>query len=102
MGCHRAFQAFSEPVEDDEGLFEEWAEDADAAGEDSDASFGQALAAPEHRRKALLGALSASPIEIDALIRQLGISLAELQGLLFELELEGLLQRHPGNRVSRA
>ncbi|MFN7322137.1 MAG: DNA-processing protein DprA [Methylobacterium sp.] len=93
---------FSEPLEDDEGLFEEWAEDADAAGEDSDASFGQAPVPPEHRRTALLGALSASPIEIDALIRQLGISLAELQGLLFELELEGLLQRHPGNRVSRA
>lgn len=93
---------FSEPLEDDEGLFEEWAEGADAFGENSDASFVQASAPPEHRRTALLGALSASPIEIDALIRQLGISLAELQGLLFELELEGLLQRHPGNRVSRA
>ncbi|MCA3599857.1 MAG: DNA-protecting protein DprA [Methylobacterium sp.] len=93
---------FSEPLEDDEGLFEEWAEGADAFGENSHLGFGQAPAPPQDRRAALLGALSASPIEVDALTRQLGLSLADLQDLLFELELEGLLQRHPGNRVSRA
>ncbi len=93
---------FSEPDPDDEALFDEWEDGADVADSDDEPAFTHAPQAPEEQRAVLLGALSASPIEVDALTRLLGVGLAEVQGLLFELELEGLLQRHPGNRVSRA
>ncbi len=93
---------FSEPDPDDEALFDEWEYGADVADSDDEPAFTHAPQAPEEQRAVLLGALSASPIEVDALTRLLGVGLAEVQGLLFELELEGLLQRHPGNRVSRA
>ncbi|PPD16833.1 MAG: DNA-protecting protein DprA [Methylobacterium sp.] len=87
---------------EDEALFEEWEDDLpeDDSGREPDAVASPAL--PAEWRAAVLGALSASPIEIDALTRQMGVGLAELQGLLFDLEMEGLLLRHPGNRVSRA
>ena len=40
------------------------------------------------------------PLAVDELIRQCHASPAEVQDALLELELEGRLERHPGNRVS--
>jgi DNA processing protein len=39
---------------------------------------------------------------VDELIRQCHASTAEVQRALLELELDGRLERHPGNRVSLA
>lgn len=42
------------------------------------------------------------PLLVDELIRQCHASSSEMQHALFELELEGRIERHPGNRVSLA
>lgn len=44
--------------------------------------------------------LGPEPIEVDELIRQSGLPAAEVQATLLDLELDGRLQRHAGNRVS--
>jgi DNA processing protein len=44
--------------------------------------------------------LGPEPTGLDELLRQVGISVAEMQDALLDLELAGRLERHPGNRVS--
>jgi DNA processing protein len=46
--------------------------------------------------------LGPEPLLVDELIRQCRASTAEVQRALLELELDGRLERHPGNRVSLA
>jgi DNA processing protein len=46
--------------------------------------------------------LGPEPLLVDELIRQCQASTAEVQRALLELELDGRLERHPGNRVSLA
>jgi DNA processing protein len=46
--------------------------------------------------------LGPEPLLVDELIRQSQASTAEVQRALLELELDGRLERHPGNRVSLA
>jgi DNA processing protein len=46
--------------------------------------------------------LGPEPLLVDELIRQCQASTAEVQQALLELELDGRLERHPGNRVSLA
>lgn len=53
-------------------------------------------------RRQVEEALSASPIEMDELIRQTGAAPAVVQTVILELELAGRCRRHPGNRVSWA
>ncbi len=49
----------------------------------------------------LLDALGREPVPVDALVRELGVEAAALQEALVGLEVEGLVLRHPGNRISR-
>ena len=51
-------------------------------------------------REKLLALLSPSPVAIDELVRQSGLSPSIVQTLLLELELGGRLVRHAGARVS--
>ncbi|PIK71608.1 DNA processing protein DprA, partial [Methylobacterium frigidaeris] len=44
--------------------------------------------------------LGPSPVPVDALARQAGVSARVVQGLLMELELDGKIWRHPGGAVS--
>ncbi|MGI9434827.1 MAG: DNA-processing protein DprA [Geminicoccaceae bacterium] len=46
--------------------------------------------------------LGTEPLLVDELIRQCHANSAEMQHTLLELELDGRIQRHPGNRVSLA
>jgi DNA processing protein len=46
--------------------------------------------------------LGPEPLLVDELIRQCHASTAVVQQALLELELDGRLERHPGNRVSLA
>lgn len=87
---------FSENGE--EPLFEEWDEDGASAGPILETDDP---AEPQDLRSCLLGALSANPIELDLLLRLVAAPQAEIRAALFELELEGLIERHPGNRLSR-
>ena len=51
-------------------------------------------------RSAVQEKLGAAPLEVDELIRQIGAPPAAVTMVLLELELAGMVQRHPGNRVS--
>jgi DNA processing protein len=51
-------------------------------------------------RAAVEEALGPAPVEIDELIRQLGVSPAAVLTVILELELAGRCARQPGNRVS--
>ena len=53
-------------------------------------------------RHRLATALGSDPVEIDELVRRCRIAPAEIQTLLMEMEIEGRIARHPGNRVARA
>jgi DNA processing protein len=55
------------------------------------------LAALPERVRRFLGP---DPLAVDELVRQCQASVAAIQDVLLELELEGRLERHPGNRVS--
>ena len=59
-----------------------------------------AAAAPTPGLEPILDRLGPEPIEIDELIRQTGLAPAEVQSALLDLELDGRLQRHAGNRVA--
>jgi DNA processing protein len=48
----------------------------------------------------LLDLLGPSPIAVDDLVRQSGLSIRTVQMTLLELEIAGQLERHGGNAVS--
>ncbi len=54
----------------------------------------------EKARLAVEEKLGPEPVALDTLIEQTGLSIALLQIILLEKELAGMLQRHPGGRVS--
>lgn len=54
----------------------------------------------DEAREAVLSVLSTTPVAIDDLIREGGLSVALAQTVLLELELAGRVQRLPGNRVA--
>ena len=54
----------------------------------------------ESERGRILEALSATPVEIDDIIRHTGLSAAMVYLVLLELDIAGRLQRHPGSMVS--
>ncbi|KMO38297.1 DNA-processing protein DprA [Methylobacterium aquaticum] len=54
----------------------------------------------QDERAILLDLLGPSPVPVDALARQAGMSARMVQGLLMELELDGTIWRHPGGAVS--
>lgn len=56
----------------------------------------------DHARSDILKLLSATPLEVDALIEQSGLPTQMVQANLLELELAGKLKRHQGNKVSLA
>lgn len=51
-------------------------------------------------REALTEALGPTPVAIDDLVSDLGLSPTFVVGIILELELAGLAERHPGGRVS--
>lgn len=53
----------------------------------------------ETARDTILSQLSASPVGVDEIVRACQLKSAVVQGTLLELELSGLVQRLPGNRV---
>jgi DNA processing protein len=48
----------------------------------------------------IAGLLSGTPTGVDELVRECHMSAAAIQTALLELELEGRMERHPGNRFS--
>lgn len=62
---------------------------------------GEEVALPpdEDLRATVEGMLSLAPVEVDALIRDLGVEARAVHGVLLELELSGQARRLPGGRV---
>jgi len=57
--------------------------------------------ADEAERRQVLDLLGSTPVGVDEIIRQSGLSPAIVQTVLLELDLAGTLERHAGGRVSR-
>jgi DNA processing protein len=55
---------------------------------------------PDGLAAALVTRLGHEPLAVDELVRQCGAPPAEVQSVLLDLELEGRVDRHPGNRVA--
>lgn len=47
----------------------------------------------------ILPELSTTPVDVDEIVRACHLKTSDVQGTLLEMELEGLIQRLPGNRV---
>jgi DNA processing protein len=56
--------------------------------------------ASETERSAVLDLLSPTPVAVDEIVRQAGLSPATVQTVLLELELAGRLERHAGGKAS--
>lgn len=54
----------------------------------------------DEARESVLSVLSTTPVSVDDLIREGGLTVALAQTVLLELELAGRVQRLPGNRVT--
>jgi DNA processing protein len=50
----------------------------------------------------IMSQLSHMPLDVDDLMRQCDVSVGQIQTVLLDMELAGDIQRHPGNRVSKA
>ena len=55
---------------------------------------------PDDARDAVAGLLNGTPVPVDELVRQAGLSPSAVQTVLLELELAGRLERHAGGKVS--
>jgi DNA processing protein len=53
-------------------------------------------------RDKILNQLSHAPLNVDELTRYCDATVGQIQTILLDMELDGAVQRHPGNRVSRA
>jgi DNA processing protein len=51
-------------------------------------------------RDTIIELLDFAPIAVDELVRNCQFSIAVVNAVVFELELAGRLERHPGNKVS--
>ncbi|WP_240476682.1 DNA-processing protein DprA [Geminicoccus roseus] len=61
---------------------------------------GTAIAEPDGLVARIVGLLGPDPLAVDDLVRQCQATTAHIHEALLELELEGRLERHGGNRVS--
>lgn len=84
----------------DDPLFDESLGDGHGMDAEDDSEITDD-AAPRPVRERLLSLLSVTPVDADQVARSLGVDARELAALLFDLELAGELDRHPGNRISR-
>ncbi len=71
----------------------DWLPDFEAIGEGEEPVSGE-------ERPRLLSALSVTPMPVDELIAQTGLSVAAMQTLLLELDLEGRLEWSSGQLVA--
>lgn len=60
-----------------------------------------AVAGGDEGRSTVIGLLGQAPVSIDDLVRASGRSARDVNRILFELELDGVIQRHPGGALSR-
>ena len=101
-----------QPMPPREPMWEEWEADDEASVPAVDRSleldeppqrsfsFSQARPAVPDIRAHVVELMGPSPVSVDDLVRATELSVAEVQGTLLDLELQGCLERHPGGMVS--
>ena len=76
---------------------------ADIVGMSSDTGFSESPAndsfSSENLYSVIFPELSSTPVDVDEIVRICNLKSSEVQGTLLEMELEGVVQRLPGNRV---
>jgi DNA processing protein len=97
-GCHELLRQGAKLVETAQDVLEEL---APAARSNSKRQAAAPVPAPPATESSLLQALGHDPIGLDALIARTGISAADLQAQLLELELAGRVARLPGGLFQR-
>ncbi|MDR1967932.1 MAG: DNA-processing protein DprA [Burkholderiaceae bacterium] len=100
-GCHALIRQGAKLVESAADILEElhWPSASAAAGQAADEA--QPASVPDGDAAALLHALGADPVSLDALQARTGLATATLQARLLELELDGHLGRLPGGLFQR-
>lgn len=101
--AERAPRLFREkPSEESATLFDEWDGEPEEAGASPYSDDEETRAGPAGPEARILELLSHEPVEIDALVRTSGLSARDVQEMLIDLEMSGMIKRHAGNRVARA
>ena len=67
--------------------------------EDAESFMSQEPQEPENARDLILTQISPAPVGVDEIVRACQLRSSVVQGTLLELEISGLVQRLPGNRV---
>ena len=101
-----------QPVPPREPMWDEWEADDEASVPSVDQSLeldeppqkhfavSPARVAGPDIRAHVVELMGPSPVSVDDLVRAADLSVAEVQGTLLDLELQGCLERHPGGMVS--
>ncbi|MDE2362251.1 MAG: DNA-processing protein DprA [Hyphomicrobiales bacterium] len=97
----------SEPLWDESDLFDEPAIAAPRTQPDHEMSESRKPYASERperddAKETVAALLGPAPVGVDELVRAAGLSAPDVHMALLELEIEGLIERHGGNRVSLA
>ncbi len=103
-GCHQLIRQGAKLVETAQDVLEElrWPAQPSDAPESVATNAYPAPASPQNRSQtALLEALGADPVGLDALVARTGLDTATLQARLLELELDGRVGRLPGGLFQR-
>ncbi len=97
-GTHRLIQQGAHLVQSTADILEELSWTRACISDPVDTALPSPLTEPERR---LLDALDVYPRDIDALVRTTGLTVAEIHGLLLQLELQGLVRQVPGQQYER-
>lgn len=102
-GCHALIRQGAKLVETAEDVLEElrWPGVSIATEKESASACPESVGGRNDDESALLSALGADPVGLDALLARTGLDTATLQARLLELELNGLVGRLPGGLFQR-
>jgi DNA processing protein len=65
-------------------------------------TFEETEKVTENDYEIITQSLSSSPMSVDDLCQSCDLTIQNIQTCLMDLELAGVITRHPGNRVSKA
>ena len=101
-GCHQLIRQGAKLVETAQDVLEELRWPAKVAPESiAESAYPTPAEPPDGPQTALLEALGADPVGLDALMARTGLDTATLQARLLELELDGHVGRLPGGLFQR-